>query len=120
MYFIFCCTDQDLREAHYDDMLKAYHNGLRDHLARFSMEVEKCYPWATLLEDLKIFATYTLGIAINNVLMFSLEEKSAASIDEFSPDKNWIELPMFKTKPSEQYRYKINGLVADFHRFGYF
>lgn len=34
VYFMFCCTTKELRDDHYDDMLKLYHETLSDHIRR--------------------------------------------------------------------------------------
>lgn len=34
LYFIFSCTTKELRDAHYDDFLKTYHNTLAAHIRR--------------------------------------------------------------------------------------
>lgn len=35
VYFIFCCTTKELRDCHYDDFLKIYHNSLSAHIRRY-------------------------------------------------------------------------------------
>lgn len=35
MYFIFCCTKKELRDDHYDDFLKVYHQSLSAHIQRY-------------------------------------------------------------------------------------
>lgn len=34
VYFIFCCTTKELRDAHYDEFLNIYHNHLSSHIRR--------------------------------------------------------------------------------------
>lgn len=35
VYYMFCCTTKDLRDAHYDELLKVYHDNLTEHIRRF-------------------------------------------------------------------------------------
>lgn len=35
VYFMFCCTTKELRDAHYDKMLKLYHDSLSEHMRRY-------------------------------------------------------------------------------------
>lgn len=35
VYFIFCCTTKELRDEHYDDFLKSYHESLSDHIQKY-------------------------------------------------------------------------------------
>lgn len=34
VYFMFCCTTKELRDAHYEDFLKQYYESLSDHIQR--------------------------------------------------------------------------------------
>lgn len=36
VYFIFTCTTKELREAHYNNFLKIYHESLSEHIRRYS------------------------------------------------------------------------------------
>lgn len=35
LYYIFCCTDKQLRDQHYDSFLEVYHSSLSEHLERY-------------------------------------------------------------------------------------
>lgn len=35
LYFIFCCTTKELRDAHYDEFLEVYHEALSAHIKRW-------------------------------------------------------------------------------------
>lgn len=35
VYYIFCCTSKELRDAHYGDFLKVYHESLSAHIERY-------------------------------------------------------------------------------------
>ena len=35
LYYVFCCTTKELRDEHYEDLLKIYHSSLSDFLKRF-------------------------------------------------------------------------------------
>lgn len=54
-YFIFICTDKNLREKHFDDLIKIYHQSLSEFLIRLGGDAETQFPFATLLEHLKRF-----------------------------------------------------------------
>ena len=45
VYFMFCCTTKELRDAHYDDFLKVYHNSLSAHVRRYSMHIMNYFEW---------------------------------------------------------------------------
>lgn len=38
VYFMFCCTTKELRDAHYEELLKTYHESLSTHIKRYEMK----------------------------------------------------------------------------------
>lgn len=41
VYFIFCCTTKDLRDAHYDEFLKIYHASLSSHIQMYAIDTDR-------------------------------------------------------------------------------
>lgn len=37
VFFMFCCTTKELRDIHYDNFLRAYHESLSSHIRRYKM-----------------------------------------------------------------------------------
>lgn len=37
VYFMFCCTTKELRDAHYNELLKIYHDSLSTHIERYTI-----------------------------------------------------------------------------------
>lgn len=37
LYFLFCCTTKELRNVHYKDFLKSYHDSLSNHIKRYAV-----------------------------------------------------------------------------------
>lgn len=37
LYFIYCCTEKDVRDQHYDKFLEVYHSSLAKHLNRYDI-----------------------------------------------------------------------------------
>lgn len=42
VYFIFCCTTKELRDAHYENFLNVYHESLTAHIQRFHCRLFFC------------------------------------------------------------------------------
>lgn len=41
VYYIFCCTTKELRDTHYDEFLKIYHESLSIHIRKYVIKYEK-------------------------------------------------------------------------------
>lgn len=39
VYFMFCCTTKELRDQHYDSLLKIYHESLSNHIQRYKSQM---------------------------------------------------------------------------------
>lgn len=47
-FFIYSCTLQDLREKHYDELIKIYHESLSDLLIKLNCNPQKLFPFTAL------------------------------------------------------------------------
>lgn len=47
-FFIYSCTLQDLREKHFDELIKIYHKSLSDYLISVGSDPEKLFPFSAL------------------------------------------------------------------------
>lgn len=56
-YTLFCSCSQQLREKHFDDLIKIYHNSLSAYLRELGSDPEKLFPYDALLDQLKNFST---------------------------------------------------------------
>lgn len=60
--FIFSCTDGNLRAQHYDELLKIYHQSLKDLLDRLGGDTEAQFPFSALLQQFKQFGKFAVII----------------------------------------------------------
>lgn len=90
LLFIFACTDQTLRHAHYEDMLRTYHNSMKSHLKVFSYEIEEYYPWTKFQDDLHSKSLVALSAGLTYIL-----------------GRNTL------------YKERVNGILEDLSTYGY-
>lgn len=50
-FFIYTCTEQSLREAHYNDLLKIYYDELNRAIALLGSDPNKLYPWELFIKE---------------------------------------------------------------------
>lgn len=58
VYFIFTSTMKEMRDKHYDDFLKTYHESLSYHLNRLGSDPEKLFPYHIMVEELQRFGKF--------------------------------------------------------------
>ncbi|XP_063216112.1 uncharacterized protein LOC134527390 isoform X2 [Bacillus rossius redtenbacheri] len=74
--FFYSCTLQDLREKHYDALVRGYHDTLARSLTELGSRPD-VYPLAVLLRELTLYAQYGLGIALEAVPVSLFDEHDA-------------------------------------------
>lgn len=57
LYYIFCCTEKELRDQHYDSFLKVYHSSLSKHLERYLISFVRL-----TVVNVKIFIVFSFCI----------------------------------------------------------
>lgn len=62
LYYIFTATDKRLRDAEYDELLLCYHDTLSATIRLLGNDPERLYPYAVMLEQLRIFGAFTYSM----------------------------------------------------------
>ncbi|KAM7350016.1 uncharacterized protein ACRADG_008710 [Cochliomyia hominivorax] len=99
-FFIYSCTSQELREAHYETLLKAYHESASDIINDMGADVEKVMSWQDLQSELKEFARFGCGMGIESLPMSMIEEHEVADLDEVKEDSLLVDV--WNIKPFEE------------------
>ncbi|XP_055605910.1 uncharacterized protein LOC129754074 [Uranotaenia lowii] len=106
-FFIYSCTTQELRDAHYKELLQAYHQSLTEMLRDLGSNPDELFPFSELEKELHEFARFGCGMGIESVPFSLLEEHECPDLDliqgeEAVPiEKVWI-LKNIKTKEGRQ------------------
>lgn len=123
VHFIFSCTDRDLREKHYDELLNIYHGSLKELLDRLGGDTESQFPFTALLDQLKLFGKF-------GIIMASLVIPASSTKNEDLPDMDLMaetkddpdrlqELTKAFTKGSDGAKVRLREALLDAMRFGY-
>jgi hypothetical protein len=92
VYFFFICTDQQLRQKHFDELLNIYHNSLKELLEQLGGDVMTQFPFTALLRQLKKFGR--LGVITASMAVPMLQTKS-----EDLPDMDFMAEQLKNTDP---------------------
>ncbi|XP_065094901.1 uncharacterized protein LOC135715653 [Ochlerotatus camptorhynchus] len=123
VYFIFCCTDEDFRRKHYDEMIRIYYDSLKQLLEKLGGDATRQFPYTALLRQLKVCGKFGLLMAMFLVPMLCTENQDLPDMDEAAErfkESQEIEIPFEVTEKSEaSYRKRMGAVVRDLIRYGY-
>lgn len=85
-FFVYSCTSQALRESHYEDLLKAYHQSLSEMLTDLGSNPEELFSYADLQKELHEFARFGCGMGIESVPFSLLDDSDVADLDQIQGD----------------------------------
>lgn len=102
LYFIFVCTDHTLRAKHYEELLKAYHDSLKELLHKLGGNIELQFPFSAFEIHLKRFGK--MGAVLASFMIQILLTKK-----EDLPDLEFVAAKMEKDEI-------VGGLLDSFCR----
>lgn len=127
LYFIFMSSDKPLRDQHYDHLIQAYHNSLREQLELLGSDVNLLFPFTALLRQMKQNGACILGICLMALPMLSMDQKDMPTLDEWSEKfkdatpEDLEKMQYQSTEKSEnEYKIRMSGILRDMHRKGLF
>ncbi|XP_058790196.1 uncharacterized protein LOC131663681 [Phymastichus coffea] len=86
-FFMYSCTDQALRNEHYDDLLKIYHNELSNSIKALGSEPENIYPWELFLQEVKEQFIHGVSFGIESVTFSLLSTEEVFDLGLIKEDK---------------------------------
>ncbi|XP_040152163.1 uncharacterized protein LOC120893969 [Anopheles arabiensis] len=128
VYFIFNCTDEEMRSHSYQRLLSIYYQSLSEHLHNLGGDVERQFPRSAFREQLKKFGRYGLLIAMlilpmictpndelpdTNKAMEGLVKENPDGDDEVHFEYGTTE------KAAIRYQKRMSGCIRDMVRLGY-
>ncbi|XP_037051940.1 uncharacterized oxidoreductase dhs-27-like [Bradysia coprophila] len=124
-YFLFQCTDSELRAQHFDNLVQGYHIALRKQVELLGSDVNQILPFTALLREMKNKAKFALSTALFVIPMM-------CTANEELPDMNEMVETMVKGEVSEDggmfqmtsntevlYKKRMGGIVRDMYKKGY-
>ncbi|XP_017872280.1 PREDICTED: uncharacterized protein LOC108619950 [Drosophila arizonae] len=99
-FFIYSCTSQQLREEHYDDLLRAYLESAQALITDLGGDAEAVISWESLQEELKQFGRFGVGMGIESLPMSLIEDDEVADLEGIV--ENAVLTDVWNIKPFEQ------------------
>lgn len=123
VYYMFSCTTKELRDAHYDEFLKVYHNSLSTHVRRLGSDPEKLFSYETMQEHFRKFAKFGLILSTALLPMITSDDGHGIDVDEMAESvQNGNELDagaFISDKSRNKLNKRLRGVVNDMVRLGY-
>lgn len=98
-FFVYSCTTEELRRDHYEDMLNWYYEGVQHTLKQFNLEADKVFPVSVLNEEMKNFARFGVGAAMEALPVSLLAEEDTTDMDAIEGDRPLTLCEVWKLKP---------------------
>ncbi|XP_035779550.1 uncharacterized protein LOC118459870 isoform X2 [Anopheles albimanus] len=86
-FFVYSCTSQALREAHYQELLDAYYGGLAEMMRDLGSNPDEIFPFSELQKELQQYARFGCGMGIESIPFSLLGEEDVADLDQIDSDK---------------------------------
>ncbi|XP_031334537.1 uncharacterized protein LOC116164492 [Photinus pyralis] len=117
LFFIFVCTNQELRSKYYTRLLEEYYSSLSDVLRRLGSDPAKLLPYDVLMDHLRECAPYGLIMAVLLIAMNMKESKNVPDLYNWTADQAIVE--EFAVVPSDEYVTRVREVISDFFKYGY-
>ncbi|XP_053670921.1 uncharacterized protein LOC128721219 [Anopheles nili] len=128
VYFIFNCTDEELRSHGYHRLLSIYYNSLGAHLRNLGGDVERQFPRSAFREQLKQFGRYGLLMSMMVLPIICTPNDELPDTDtameglmkDITTGDSGVEFIYGTTeKAAIRYRKRMAGCIRDSIRLGY-
>ncbi|KAG5671277.1 hypothetical protein PVAND_001482 [Polypedilum vanderplanki] len=129
VYFLLMCTDHELRQKHFDELLNIYHNSLKELLEKLGGDIFMQFPFTALLRHLKKFGKLGLITSSMAIPMFFTNKEDMVDMDFMAEQlKNLdpVELEVMMkaymekmNKSNDRVDKRIKDVLIDCFRYGY-
>lgn len=120
-FFIYSCTTQELRENHYDELLKAYHNSLGEQLQVVGLDVENVFPYSALLEEMQQRACFGVAMGIESIPFSVMDDEETGDLDTIQGEEAVDVTTVWKLKPikNKEGRLRLANMFKHAVEMGY-
>ncbi|KAG4079925.1 hypothetical protein HA402_006237 [Bradysia odoriphaga] len=86
-FFMYTCTQQDVRENHFDELIQIYHRSVVNVLSALGSNAEKVFPFSALQQELKNFARFGVGMAMEALPYCEMDDTDTPNLGEMEGDE---------------------------------
>lgn len=143
VYFLFSCTTKHVRDAHYDNFLKVYHESLSLHIRRYVSRIfnrpitkvnvqihsrlgsdpDKLFPYKLMMEHFRKFAKFAMVFSTVLLPLITTDSGSKVDLDELSQEivnGKSMDANVFISNQSEKrFHTRLRDVIIDMVRLEY-
>ena len=86
-FFIFSCTSQELRLAHFKELIKIYHSSLSELLQELGSSPDDVFSYEAFEKEMLTYMQFGLGFSFESVPFSLMDESEASDLDLIEGDE---------------------------------
>lgn len=120
-YFLFSCTRKELRDNHYNELLKAYHTSLSEFLTILGSDPKILFPYDKLLDHMEKYSGYGMLMATIVIPLMMGNADEVPDVRENDTESKEELMKHFQKNLSndEEIGKVIVDVFRDFVKYGY-
>lgn len=125
LLILFTATDKSLREHHFKDLLRAYHDTLTNNIRKLGSDPEKLFPYQALVNELKECGIFAFLVAPLMAQICVVDPNDVTNLDDIY-DKSTENAEKFdvvqglSSRSQLLFNERICDYIADLVKFGYY
>lgn len=86
-FFMYTCTQQNLREKYFNELLQVYHRAATSLLSELGSDANELYPYEALEEELISTGKFGVGMAMEALPFCVMDEAATPNVEEMEGDE---------------------------------
>ncbi|XP_014237990.1 uncharacterized protein LOC106659802 [Trichogramma pretiosum] len=86
-FLMYSCTEKPLRDQHFDNLLKIYHDELSRVVSLLGSDPQKVYSWATFMNEVQEKFVHGMTFGLESVVFSMLSSDESFDLDVIKDDK---------------------------------
>lgn len=115
-YFLYTCTDGELRKKYYEELLNHYYTVFSDFLKELGSDPQKLFPHKVFLDHMRRFSAY--GVLMS-MMVLHLMLSDADEIPDVSEDELDMEAWKYETRNVTVYLARAKDIIQDAIKYNY-
>ncbi|KAF5302542.1 hypothetical protein FQR65_LT00914 [Abscondita terminalis] len=116
-FFLWICTDKQLRNKHYFELIDLYYESFSCFLKKFGLDSEKMYPRMVFEKHLKKYSSMGLFASVWCIGVNLLRPEDVPNGND--AENSEVMLEMLSNVTSDEYFARIRDIVVDFIEYDY-
>lgn len=116
-YFLFTCTEKDLRDKYWETILKEYYQSLSNFLIELGSDPNKLYPYEKFQEHIKIYGKYGFLMALMVLYLMMCDSDEIPDYKEMTQEE-MTKAVNFESKHEGEFKRRIKGVVLSCAEYG--